>query len=474
MILLSWNCRGLGNPRTVRDLCRMAKEKKPDVVFLIETKCRNAKMEKIRVKLGFECAFVVEAVGKSGGLALLWKEKNFLEIQNYSRWHINAEMVNEEGRGRWKFSGFYGQPAWNKRHESWSLLKHLKSFPPEPWMCCGDFNEILAQHEKSGAANRKETQMEQFREALEACNLSDMGFQGPKFTWNNCRGDDQFTKERLDRVVANNGWLNLFPEFVVQVLETIHSDHKPILVVFSKEKKERIYYRKGFKFEASWQLDEEYQDIVKEAWVAEDGGLNAHQTAQQKLLNCQKKLTRWSMGKFGHAEKILKQKSKKLAMLQQHEGRENLEEIRKLQGEIEYIMEQEDVRWKQRGKQNWYKNGDRNTSFFHAWASHRRKINTIKKIEDEQGREWVEPKEISAAFINFYQQLFTTGGTEGVEQCLEGLQPRVTEDMNTRLLKEFTEAEVDNALAQMHPLKSPGPDGFAACFYVGNGAPRNL
>jgi hypothetical protein len=37
--------------------------------------------------------------------------------------------------------------------------------------------------------------------------------------------------------------------------------------------------------------------------------------------------------------------------------------------------------------------------------------------------------------------------------------------MNTRLLKEFTEAEVDNALAQMHPLKSPGPDGFVACFY---------
>jgi exonuclease III len=70
MIVLSWNCRGLGNPQTVRDLRRMVKAKCPTVVFLMETRMRQVKMEKIRCALGFNNLFVVDCIGKSGGLAV--------------------------------------------------------------------------------------------------------------------------------------------------------------------------------------------------------------------------------------------------------------------------------------------------------------------------------------------------------------------------------------------------------------------
>jgi hypothetical protein len=131
MRLLCWNCRGLGNPRTVRDLHHMVIDKKPCFIFLIETLCMHKQMEKIRSLLGFEGLFVMNPVGRSGGLAILWKRKNSLEIFNYSRFHINAVISEEDGSSGWKFTGFYGNPDAAKRSASWDLLRHLKSFNPQ-------------------------------------------------------------------------------------------------------------------------------------------------------------------------------------------------------------------------------------------------------------------------------------------------------------------------------------------------------
>jgi exonuclease III len=60
MNVICWNCRGLGNPRTVRNLYRMIREKKPNVVFLMETKLRSNKMVLMKYKMGFHNVFVVD------------------------------------------------------------------------------------------------------------------------------------------------------------------------------------------------------------------------------------------------------------------------------------------------------------------------------------------------------------------------------------------------------------------------------
>ena len=60
------------------------KGEKPDILFLMETKCRKEKLESIRVRLGFFGMFVVEPVGRSGGLVLFWKDVHELKIQNYT------------------------------------------------------------------------------------------------------------------------------------------------------------------------------------------------------------------------------------------------------------------------------------------------------------------------------------------------------------------------------------------------------
>jgi hypothetical protein len=59
----------------------MVKKKKPNMVFLMETKMMSAKASFLRIKFGYDQMFVVDCVGRSGGLMLLWKDDAQVEIQ---------------------------------------------------------------------------------------------------------------------------------------------------------------------------------------------------------------------------------------------------------------------------------------------------------------------------------------------------------------------------------------------------------
>lgn len=84
------------------------KDKQPRFLFLMETKIRKYHMEVVRNQIGFEGLPNIDLVGRSGGLALLWKEANEVEIQNFSRCHINAIITMGGSSAPWKFTGFYG------------------------------------------------------------------------------------------------------------------------------------------------------------------------------------------------------------------------------------------------------------------------------------------------------------------------------------------------------------------------------
>jgi hypothetical protein len=78
---------------------------------------------------------------------------------------------------------------------------------------------------------------------------------------------------------------------------------------------------------------------------------------------------------------------------------------------------------------------------------------------------WKKKKEIGRAFTKYYKGLFRSQGPVRIEVCLQYVENKVCNSMNEQLLRPFTEEEINNALSQMHPLKSPGPDGYSAVFY---------
>ena len=96
MNLLSWNCRGLGNLRTVRALQKVINKEDPAIVFLMETKSDLEWMLKVKEWCKFKNGLVVPCQGKSGGLTMIWKEEVKLDIQTYSSSHIDAWVKGDE------------------------------------------------------------------------------------------------------------------------------------------------------------------------------------------------------------------------------------------------------------------------------------------------------------------------------------------------------------------------------------------
>lgn len=69
----------------------------PNLIFLIETKTHQSRLEVIKKKLGFEGLFAVEGRNNRGGLALRWKRKIDVKLLSFSSNHIDVETTSTNG-----------------------------------------------------------------------------------------------------------------------------------------------------------------------------------------------------------------------------------------------------------------------------------------------------------------------------------------------------------------------------------------
>jgi hypothetical protein len=138
-------------------------------------------MERFKWLLGLGNMVVRNCVGK-GGIAVLWWTGVDVALRNFSDNHIDMDVSEADGFG-WRFTGIYGFPQAEYKHRTWTLLKDLKAQDDLPWLCAGDFNEIMFQFEKEGGCPRMQILMDRFRETFDFCDLQDLGFEGDMFTW---------------------------------------------------------------------------------------------------------------------------------------------------------------------------------------------------------------------------------------------------------------------------------------------------
>jgi hypothetical protein len=156
------------------------------VVFLLETRIFSDSVDTLKCSLNFLNGVGVGSFGRGRGLAMLWTRDVEVKLNTYDKLHIDISVLDSVTmEEKWRFTGFYGAARRELRHRSWDCLRLLNSRARLPSLCAWDFNETLVAEEQFGGKRRSERQMEGFREAVDLCGFTDLGFIGLPYTWDN-------------------------------------------------------------------------------------------------------------------------------------------------------------------------------------------------------------------------------------------------------------------------------------------------
>lgn len=137
--------------------------------------------------------------------------------------------------------------------------------------------------------------------------------------------------------------------------------------------------------------------------------------------------------------------------------------IVKLKANLWDLYRSEERSWQQKSRIKWFLDRDRNTKFFHAYASNRRRINYIDKIV-VNGRLINHPSEIKEEVACFFESLYTKRKVTNLKDFNCHFRS-LNDQFAANLEIPFSEGGVWEAINGCDGNKAPGPNGFNFSFF---------
>lgn len=102
-----------------------------------------------------------------------------------------------------------------------------------------------------------------------------------------------FTKEKLDRAMANQRGMDQFSRTICLMLLTIRFDHSPLIITVTRTSESMRMKQYIFKYEAAWDLKNDCVEVIKKAWQDGNTSLRHMTDIHYRIRNCKSALLKW-------------------------------------------------------------------------------------------------------------------------------------------------------------------------------------
>lgn len=138
-----------------------------------------------------------------------------------------------------------------------------------PWILLGDYNTVLYQEEHLQGGQQMGVDTRELQNLFSDLHIMDLHYTGNYMTWCNKRDGNSRVYCKLDRVLANECWVQQVASSHVEFLTCGSSDHSASLVSISNGE---IYVPRPFKFCNMWVQHQNFKEVVAQAWGKQFNG----------------------------------------------------------------------------------------------------------------------------------------------------------------------------------------------------------
>ena len=304
--------------------------------------------------------------------------------------------------------------------------------------------------------------MRRFAEIVNELGLRDLPLQGGPYTWSGGRNGRSMS--RLDRFLVSSDWECQYSKVVQKCLPRPISDHFPILLGTDG-------VRTGpspFRFELMWLKFGGFKELLKGWWqnLKFHGSFSYILAAKLKALKGI--LKSWNMEVFGRVEVKKKEALQRVSFWDGLEKQRELileerEERIRAKEEFKSLAVMEEISWRQKSRELWLKDGDKNTGYFHKMANAHRRRNCLGKISIN-GKMLEKEAEIKVGLIEAFKNLFSAP-SEWHPSLPDLSFDEIGLENATKMEEDFSEEEIWTAISGLNGDKAPGPDGFPLAFW---------